>query len=342
MARVLTFGEIMMRLATPGHQRFLQATHFEVTYAGGEANVAVSLAAFGHQAAYLTVLPEQNPFAESALAGLRYYGVDTSPAVFQRAGRMGVYFLETGASQRASKVVYDRAGSAISLAKAEQFDWPRLLAGYQAFHTTGITPALSPACAQATLDALRTARSLGLKTSFDLNYRAKLWSREAARQTVEPLLAHVDLLIGNEEDAKDVLGITARETDVASGRIAHAAYESVARQIQERYGPARVAITLRESESASVNHWSGCLLDQGTFHLSRRYTMHVVDRVGAGDAFGGGLLAALLDGKNAADALEFAVAASCLKHSIPGDFNKVSKDEVERLCRGEGSGRVVR
>jgi 2-dehydro-3-deoxygluconokinase len=183
---------------------------------------------------------------------------------------------------------------------------------------------------------------MGLLTSFDLNYRAKLWSREQARKTVEPLLSHVDLVVGNEEDAKDVLGIVAQQTDVAGGRIKHAAYESVARQIQERYGPRRVAITLRESESASVNHWSACLLDGGTFYLSRRYTIHVVDRVGAGDSFCGGLLAALLDALSPQDALEFAVAASCLKHSIPGDFNKVSRDEVLRLCAGEASGRVVR
>jgi 2-dehydro-3-deoxygluconokinase len=342
MSRILTFGEIMMRLATPGFERFLQAASFQVSYAGGEANVAVSLAAFGHDAAFVTALPKDSPFADAALASLRYYGVDVSPVVRTPAGRMGVYFLETGASQRASKVVYDRAGAAIALAAADSYDWPKLLSGRNAFHTTGITPALSASCAQATLEALRTARSLGLFTSFDLNYRSKLWSREAARKTIEPLLQHVDLLIGNEEDAKDVLGITAPKSDASRGQIDHAAYESVARQIQDRYGVPRVAITLRESESASVNGWSACLLEGETFYRSRRYSIVVVDRVGAGDSFCGGLLSGFLDGMPPQEALEFAVAASCLKHSIPGDFNKVTRDEVLRLCGGDASGRVVR
>jgi 2-dehydro-3-deoxygluconokinase len=341
MARAITFGEIMMRLATPGQQRFLQASSFEVTYAGGEANVAVSLAAFGHEAAFISVLPS-GPLGDAAVASLRYYGVDASPVIRVKQGRVGVYFLESGASQRPSKVVYDRAGSSIALAKAADYDWPALLADRHHFHTTGITPALSDECARATADALRAARQLGLSTSFDLNYRSKLWSREQARRVVEPLLANVDLVIGNEEDAKDVLGITAERTDVRGGRIEHAAYESVARQIRQRYGSPRVAITLRESESASINHWSACLLDGENFHLSRRYSIHVIDRVGAGDAFCGGLIAALLDRQDARSALEFAVAASCLKHSIPGDFNKVTKDEVLALCAGDGSGRVVR
>lgn len=342
MARVLTFGEIMMRLATPGFERFIQATRLEVSYAGGEANVAVSLAGFGHDAAYLTVLPAGNPLADAAIAQLRYYGVDTSPILRTANGRLGVYFLETGAAQRASRVVYDRAQSAIAMAPAENYDWPALLAGRQAFHTTGITPALSPQCARAVAEALQTARSMRLHTSFDLNYRAKLWSREQARRTIEPLLKNVDLVVGNEEDAKDVLGITADATDVQGGRISHAAYHGVARQIRQGSGARRVAITLRESESATVNHWSACLLDGEDFYLSRRYSMHVVDRVGAGDSFCGALISALLDPMPPQDALEFAVAASCLKHSIPGDFNKVSRDEVLRLCRGDASGRVVR
>lgn len=332
----------MMRLATPGFQRFIQANELDVSYAGGEANVAVSLAAFGHEAAYVTVLPANNPLADAAIAQLRYYGVDTSLVQRSPSGRMGVYFLETGAAQRASRVIYDRSNSAIALAAAEGYDWSKLLAGRQAFHTTGITPALSESCARATFDAFKTARSLGLSTSFDLNYRAKLWSRDQARRTVEPLLAHVDLVVGNEEDAKDVLGIVAERTDVQGGRIEHGAYESVARQIRRRYGSRRVAITLRESESATVNHWSACLLDGDAFFLSRRYTMHVVDRVGAGDSFCGALISALLDPLPPQEALEFAVAASCLKHSIPGDFNKVSRDEVQRLARGDASGRVVR
>lgn len=340
MASSLSFGEIMLRLVPPGFERIIQASHFEASYAGAEASVAVSLAAFGHQAAFVSVLPK-NLLGDAAAAWLRYYGVDDSP-VIRREGRLGVYFLEGGASQRPSTVLYDRAVSAIALAPANVYDWPALLQSRQHFHTTGITAALSDSCAEATAAALKAARAAGLLTSFDLNYRAKLWTKEKARATIEPLLEHVDLLIGNEADAADVLGITAAATDVAGGRIEHAAYESVARQIQARYGCKLVAITLRESESASVNHWSGCLLAEGAFHLSRRYTIHVVDRVGAGDAFCGGLVAALLDRQSPSAALEFAVAASCLKHTVPGDFNKVSKAEVQRLAAGDASGRVVR
>ena len=341
MARVVTFGEIMMRLATPGHQRILQSNQFDVTYAGGEANVAVSLAAFGHEASFVTALPK-NALADAAVAALRYYNVDISQIVRTDKGRLGIYFLETGAAQRPSQVIYDRANSSMALATPETFSWPRLLDRAQAFHTTGITPALSTSAAHATAAALRVAKELSLSTSFDLNYRAKLWSREQARTTVEPLLSNVDLVVGNEEDAKDVLGIVAEKTNLKSGQIDRAAYEGVARQICERYGVRSVALTLRESESASVNHWSACLLDQDQFYLSRRYSIQVVDRVGAGDAFCGGLLAALLDGLDSQAALEFAVAASCLKHSIPGDFNKVTKAEVQRLVGGDASGRVVR
>ncbi len=341
MARVVTFGEIMMRLVPPGFQRIVQANQFEVSYAGGEANVAVALAALGHDARFVTALP-QNPLADACVASLRYYGVNTSNISRTPSGRLGIYFLETGASQRPSTVLYDRAGSAISVAPPSTYGWRTILADCDAFHTTGISPALSEHCAQAVADALRTARELGLFVSFDLNYRSKLWPREKARQTVEPLLQNVDLLVGNEEDAKDVLGITAQRTDVTSGQIHHAAYESVARQIQDRYHVPHVAVTLRESESASVNHWSGCLLTGGKFHLSRRYTIAVVDRVGAGDSFCGGLICGFLEKMPPQDALEFAVAASCLKHTIPGDFNKVTRAEVLRLCGGDASGRVVR
>jgi 2-dehydro-3-deoxygluconokinase len=341
MPRALTFGEIMLRLATPGHERIIQANSFEASYAGGEANVAVSLAAFGHEAAHVTALPK-NALGNAATAWLRYYGVDTSTILRTDDGRLGVYFLETGAAQRASTVLYDRERSSIAVTPASAYDWRKLLAGRDAFHTTGITPALGNSCAQATREALTTAKKLGLLTSFDLNYRAKLWSRRKARATVGPLLKQVDLLIGNEEDAEDVLGIAAEKTDVRTGQVDRAAYEGVARCIRQEYGPRMVAITLRESESASVNHWSGCLLAGEEFHLSRRYTIQVVDRVGAGDAFCGGLIAGLLDKMPPQEALEFAVAASCLKHSIPGDFNKVTKAEVLKLCRGDASGRVVR
>jgi len=341
MAQVVTFGEIMLRLATPGFQRFVQANALEVTYAGAEASVAVSLAQFGHPASFVTALPV-GPLGDAALGHVRYYGVDVAHAVRSQDGRMGVYFLETGAAQRASQVIYDRAGATIAVTPPEAYDWEKILAGKQAFHTTGITPALSPACADAVRQALRTAKRLGLKTSLDLNYRAKLWTGAQARATIGPLLADVDLLIGNEEDAEKVLGIAAAHTNVQRGELDRGAYQDVARKIHEQYGPATVAITLRESESASVNHWSAALWQSGTFALSKRYTIQVVDRVGAGDAFCGGLLCRLLEGAAPAEALEFAVAASCLKHSIPGDFNKVTRTEVERLAGGEASGRVLR
>jgi 2-dehydro-3-deoxygluconokinase len=341
MAQTVSFGEIMMRLATPGFERLVQATSLNVSYAGAEASVAVSLAAFGHQASFVTALPE-GALGDAAVGQLRYYGVDTSPVLRRKDGRMGVYFLEAGASQRASKVIYDRAGATIAVTPASAYDWPKILGGKQALHLSGITPALSDAAAEATRDSLATARKLGLFTSLDLNYRAKLWSRDKARAVIEPLLANVDLLVGNEEDAENVLGISAPATDVSQGRVNTAGYEHVARAIRQKYGCRLVAITLRESESASINHWSGCLLAEEKFLMSRRYTMHIVDRVGAGDAFSGGLVSSILDGEKPEASLEFAVAASCLKHSIPGDFNKVTKEEVRQLVAGGGSGRVVR
>ena len=341
MAKLVTFGEIMMRLATPGHQRIIQATQLDVTYAGAEANVAVSAAALGHEAALVTALPK-GPLGDAAVASLRHYGVDVSQIVRCDEGRLGVYFLETGASQRPSRVVYDRGHSSIRQAPPSSYDWPRILANRQAFHTTGITPALSPYCATAASEALAEARRQGLLTSFDLNYRAKLWSRDQARETIEPMLADVDLVVANEEDAEAVLGIQAAKTDVQRGVLDRGAYEDVARRIRDNYGVQRVAITLRESESASINHWSACLLDGEQFLISRRYTIHVVDRVGAGDSFTGGLLAGLLEGMSGQDALELAVAASCLKHTIPGDFNKITREEAQRLCGGATSGRVVR
>mgnify|MGYP002624370784 CR=1 FL=1 len=341
MARAVTFGEIMMRLAPPSHERFLQATSFDVTYAGGEANVAVSLAAFGHDAEFVTALPH-GPLGDAAAGTLRYYGVGTSSILRTDVGRLGLYFPESGAAQRGSQVIYDRAGSAVAVVDASSYDWGTILGEADAFHTTGITPALGEAPRRAASEALATARQLGMLTSFDLNYRGKLWSPTEAREAVEPMLENVDLIVGNEEDAKNVLGIAAEKTQVEAGELNRTAYEDVARQIAERYGAKYVAITLRESESATVNHWSACLLADDQFRLSRRYTMHVVDRVGAGDAFCGGLLSALLDRQPPDEALEFAVAASCLKHSIHGDFNKVTKDEVLRLVFGHGSGRVDR
>lgn len=340
MARIVTFGEIMLRLNPPRHERFVQATQLDVTAGGGEANVAVSCAHYGHDSAFVTALPDHE-IGTMAVRRLRAAGVDTSRIV-RRPGRIGLYFVETGASQRPSKVIYDRADSLVARIDPDAYDWPTILDGVQWFHTTGITPALSPCAAEAAAAAMQAAQDAGATVSFDLNYRRKLWSREQARATVEPLLTHVDVLIGNEEDAKDVLGIEAAKTDIEAGQVDREAYRSVCETIRDRYAIGRVAITLRESESASVNHWSAALLDEAGYHLSRRYTMHVVDRVGGGDAFSGGLAAALMEGAAGPDALEFAVAASCLKHSVHGDFNEVSKAEVQALAAGGGSGRVQR
>jgi 2-dehydro-3-deoxygluconokinase len=340
MARILAFGEIMLRLNPPGFERLGQATRLEMRFGGGEANVAVSCVQLGHEAAFVTALPDHE-IGDACIARLRAHGVDTR-GIVRRPGRIGIYFLENGASQRGSKVLYDRAGSVAAVLGPEAYDWPALLQGCAWFHTTGITPAISDHAAEAAGQAMRAARAAGATVSFDLNYRKKLWSREKARKTVEPLLASVDLLIGNEEDAKDVLGIEARHTDVQSGAVDRAAYREVCETIRDRYGVGRVAITLRESESASVNHWSAALLDGDAYHVSRRYTIQVVDRVGAGDSFCGGLIVALLDGRSTPDALEFAVAASCLKHTIPGDFNFVTRAEVDALLQGGGSGRVQR
>ena len=340
MARAITFGEIMMRLATPGRLRFVQATQFDVTYAGGEANVAVSLANFGMDAAFVTRVPS-NPFGDAVVRNLRAAGVDTS--LITRGGdRLGVYFLETGASQRASVVVYDRANSAISQVKPGDFDWEGIFAGASWFHFTGITPALGPSVAAATLEACQAAKAAGLTVSCDLNYRKKLWSPNEAQVCMSQLMPFVNVAIGNEEDAEKVFGIKAAGSDVSAGSIGGVGYETVARTLSDRFGMQSVAITLRESRSADDNGWSAILLDQGTVHHSRKYDIHVVDRVGGGDSFAGGLIYGLLTGRPAKDALEFAVAASCLKHTISGDANLVSVAEVEALMRGDGSGRVQR
>ena len=338
--RVVTFGEIMMRLATPDRLRFSQAQQLEMTYGGGEANVAVSLCNFGLEASFGNRLPK-NPFGDGAIAGLRGLGVDTT-RIARGGERIGIYFLETGASQRASVVVYDRAGSAISEVKPGQFDWESIFAGAGWFHFTGITPALGPDVAAATLEAAKAAKALGLTVSCDLNYRKKLWTPAEAQATMSGIMEYVDVAIGNEEDAEKVFGIKAENTDVAGGEIGHAGYEQVARTLAERFGFSSVAITLRESRSADNNGWSAMLLHQGAVLQSKNYELHIVDRVGGGDSFAGGLIYGLATGKSGADALEFAVAASCLKHSISGDFNLVSVAEVEALTKGDGSGRVQR
>lgn len=338
--RVVTFGEIMMRLATPGRLRFGQAKELELTYGGGEANVAVSLANFGMETSFVTRLPA-NPFGDGAVNTLRGLGVDTS-FVARGGERIGVYFLETGASQRPSVVVYDRAGSAVSQVGPGQFDWKTIFADAGWFHVTGITPALGPRVAEATAEACRAAKDAGLTVSCDLNYRKKLWSPAEAQATMTRLMEWVDVAIGNEEDAENVFGVRAEGADVTGGQIAAGGYAQVARTLADRFGLQSVAITLRESRSADDNGWSAMLLHGGEVLQSRAYDVNIVDRVGGGDAFAGGLIYGLASGQSGQDALEFAVAASCLKHSISGDFNLASVAEVESLVAGDASGRVQR
>jgi 2-dehydro-3-deoxygluconokinase len=329
-----------MRLATPGRLRFSQAKELELTYGGGEANVAVSLSNFGLEARFVTRLP-QNPFGDGAVASLRAHGVDTS-FVARGGERIGVYFLETGASQRPSVVVYDRAGSAVSQVAPGGFDWGKIFDGAGWFHFTGITPALGPSVAEATAEACRAAKAAGLTVSCDLNYRKKLWTPAQAKETMTGLMEWVDVAIGNEEDAEKVFGIKAEGADVSGGHVSAEGYERVARTLAEKFDLQSVAITLRESRSADENGWSAMLLHGGRVHLSRRYEVRIVDRVGGGDSFAAGLIYGLATGKDAQAALEFAVAASCLKHSVSGDFNLVSVAEVENLVGGDASGRVQR
>ena len=338
--RVITFGEIMLRLAPEGYYRFVQAESFGATYGGGEANVAVSLANFGLDAAFVTKLP-RHEIGQAAVNSLRRYGVDTS--LITRGGdRVGIYFLEKGASQRPSKVIYDRAGSSIATAEASDFDWDAIFEGADWFHFTGITPALGAGIAEICLDACRAAKARGIKISCDLNYRKKLWTRDEARRVMSKLCEYVDVCIANEEDAKDVFGIEAENTDITGGRLNHEGYKSVARQLADRFHFETVAITLRTSISASENNWAAMLYTGEKYYFSREYNIKIVDRVGGGDSFGAGLIYSILSGKASQDALEFAVAASCLKHSIEGDFNQVSVAEVETLSGGDGSGRVQR
>jgi 2-dehydro-3-deoxygluconokinase len=338
--KVVTFGEIMLRLATPGRLRLSQASSLEMTFGGGEANVAVSLALLGEEAAFITRLPK-NDVADGAIHHLRGHGVDTR-SILRGGDRVGIYFLETGASQRASTVTYDRAHSAIAEINPADLKWEQLLAGADWFHFTGITPALSDAAAQATLDGVKAAKQLGLTVSCDLNYRKKLWTSEKAGQVMGGLMPHVDVCIANEEDAEKVFGIKAPAAEVTAGKIDHARYIEVAQKLTERFKFQSVAITLRESFSASRNGWSGLYFTGGKEHFSRRYELEIVDRVGGGDSFAAGLIYALGKKKSPAEAIEFAVAASCLKHSIVGDFNLIKLAEIEALLAGDGSGRVQR
>jgi len=332
----------MMRLNPEGFRRFVQADRFEASYAGGEANVAVSLANYGQDASFVTKLPS-NPLGEAARNAVRQFGVDTSSIVWG-GPRLGIYFVEKGASQRPSKVVYDRAASSIALAKRGDFDWAKILKGAKWFHFTGITPALGGELPEICLDALKVCKEKKITVSCDLNYRGKLWTKEAAGKCMAKLVPFVDVLIANEADAADVFGIKAKDSDVESGRLDKAGYVSVAEQLVKRFGVKKVAITLRTSISASRNLWAGMLYDAKTkkAFFSSEHDILIVDRVGGGDSFGGGLIHALATGKGQQAAIDFAVAASCLKHSIEHDFNLVSVAEVESLAAGNASGRVQR
>ena len=338
--KIITFGELMLRLAPEGYYRFVQAETFGATYGGAEANVAVSLANYGLDVAFVTKLPPHE-IGQAAVNSLRRYGVDTSKIV--RGGdRIGIYYLEKGASQRPSKVIYDRVGSSIYSASREDFDWKEIFENAEWFHFTGITPALNDNVKNICLDACKVAKEMGIKISCDLNYRNKLWSKEKARQVMSELCGFVDVCIANEEDAANVFGIYAKDTDIYSGKVSSEGYKTVAKQLADKFGFEMVAITLREAVSANDIYWSALLYDKENYFFSPKYEMHIVDRVGGGDSFCGSLIAAIMEGYDKQIAIDFAAAASCLKHSIEGDYNMVTVDEILRLTRGDGSGRVQR
>lgn len=342
MARIITFGEIMLRLKSPGLERFFQSPSLEATFGGGEANVAVSLANYGMDAAFVTALPN-NAIGEACLRDVRSFGVDVSN-IKMTGGRMGIYFLETGSNQRPSKVVYDRAESAIAIAPVDLFDWEKIFEGADWFHISGISPAISASAAELSIAACKAAKKCGVKVSCDLNYRKNLWKYgKEAKEVMSEIAKYVDVAIANEEDFQKSLGITA-SSDVESGTLDRNVYEGIAKKAMELYpNLERVAITLRESKSADRNDWAACIYDGKEFYVSRKYELtDIVDRVGGGDSFSGGLIYGLLTYEKQSDALDFAVAASCLKHTVPGDFNRVTVAEVTALMKGSGSGRVER
>ena len=340
--KVLTFGEIMLRLKAPGHERFFQSPSLEATFGGGEANVAVSLANYGMDAAFLTVLPK-NDIAEACIRELRYFGVDTS-RILRGEGRMGIYYLEGGANQLPSKVVYDRAYSAIALAKPGDIDWDKAFDGVDWFHITGITPAISETVMELSLESVAEAKKRGITVSCDLNYRKNLWKYgKAASEVMNKLAESVDVAIANEEDVQKSLGITA-DVDVESGALDREKYRVLGNKVLAAFPNMKlIAITLRESHSADHNGWAACLNDGEHFYVSKKYEIRdIIDRVGGGDSFAGGLIYGLNHYTDRQQALEFAVAASCLKHSVIGDFNRVSVSDVEKLASGDGTGRVQR
>jgi 2-dehydro-3-deoxygluconokinase len=340
--RIVTFGEIMLRLKSPGHERLFQSAMLEATFGGGEANVAVSLANFGMDVSFVTVLPK-NELGEACLQDVRKFGVDTS-SIKRGPGRMGIYFLEGGANQLASNVVYDRSYSAIALAKPGDIDWDAAFAGADWFHITGITPAISENAMLLSLEAVKAARAKNITVSCDLNYRKKLWNYgKTAPEVMGELVKYVDVVVANEEDCQKALGVKA-EVHVESGKLDSDKYKALSDAVLKTYPNIKqIAITLRESQSADSNDWAACLNDRQQFYLSNKYAIRdIVDRVGGGDAFAAGLIYGLNTYANRQSALEFAVAASCLKHSVIGDFNRVSVAEVERLMGGDASGRVQR
>jgi 2-dehydro-3-deoxygluconokinase len=342
MPHVVTFGELMLRLSPPGFERLLQSPMLVATFGGGEANVAVSLARFGLDSTYVTALPK-HAVGEAALRALRAEGVRTDRIV-RRGSRLGVYFTETGASQRASTVIYDRAHSAVSEMPPDAVKWDAVFEGTDWFHVTGITPALGAAAAEATRRAVAAARAAGARVSVDLNYRRKLWTEAEAQAVMRPLMRDVDVVIANEEDLQTVLGVEVEGAEVTAGQLAIEGYRKAAERVTGEFGPTMVAITLRESISASDNGWSALLWDgdRGTLCRSQRYEVRLVDRIGGGDSFAAGLIYGLITGRGAEAALRFAVAASALKQTIPGDFNRVSVEEVDLLAGGDASGRVQR
>ena len=343
MAKVITFGEIMLRLSTPGYLRFSQAKQFEATFGGGEANVAVSLANFGIDTEFVTRFPD-NDIARSCIRDLHSYGVGTKHCVFG-GERLGIYFLETGAVARPSKVVYDRAYSSISTIQPGMIDWEKVFEGADWFHWTGITPAISQSAADVCLEAVKAANRLGIFVSCDLNYRKNLWKYgKEAKEVMSELTKYVDVAIANEEDVQKSLEITVDDVNVESGELDRAKYKALGDKVLAAYPDMKmIAITLRESHSADWNGWAACLNDGKDFYVSRKYEIRdIVDRVGGGDSFAGGLLYGLNHYEDKQSALEFAVAASCLKHSIIGDFNRVGVSDVTKLMGGDGTGRVQR
>ncbi|HML38287.1 MAG TPA: sugar kinase [Bacillota bacterium] len=340
MKKLVCFGEIMCRFSPPGFLRVLQTNEFQITFAGGEANVAVAVANFGDDAKFVTKLPD-NDLAKSALRVLRGYGVDVS-GISTGGDRMGAYYVEKGASQRPSKVIYDRKYSSISMANSEDFDWDAIFEDASWFHFTGITPALSDSLALICKEACQAAKKKNIIISCDLNYRKNLWSSEKAGQVMSELMEYVDVCIANEEDAEKVFGIKAENTDLLEGNLSKQGYLDVAKKLVERFGFSKVAITLRGSISASDNTWAGILYDGKELYASREYRIHLVDRVGGGDSFGGGLIHALMNAYQPQQAIEFAAAASCLKQATEYDFSQATVQEVQSLMGGDGSGRVQR